>query len=217
MDEKRVESLNTIRAPKGERRAWPRRPFFPAVRSGARTAEIVQILGFLQKKPSTNGKLTRSPSPSALAASASSPWSWGLAAAPGGAAAAAPPRRLPGICSPPWPRAGTRHGRRPGRRGEEGAPNRAATELEEGAATSLAGHRGRQIRLPPPRAELEAAGSGQSRRIPAAQASASAAAMEGNWKKEQERAESQASQLRRYARDRARTRGGAEQTHPRPP
>jgi len=94
---------------------------------------------------------------------------------------------------------------------------RATTELEEGAATSLAGRRGRQIRLPPPRAELEAAGSGQSRRIPAAQASASAAAMEGNWKKEQERAESQASQLRRYARDRARARGGTEQTHPRPP
>ena len=74
----------------------------------------------MQKNPSTNGKLTRSPSPSALASSASSPWSWGLAAAPGGAAAAAPPRRLPGTCSPPLPRAGTRHGRRPGRRGGGG-------------------------------------------------------------------------------------------------
>ena len=46
---------------------------------------------------------------------------------------------------------------------EEGAPNRTATELEEGDATA-AGRRGRQIRLPLPRAELEAAGSGQPRR-----------------------------------------------------
>jgi len=38
--------------------------------------------------------------------------------------------------------------RRP-RRGEEGAPNLAATELEEGAATALVGRRGRQIRLAP--------------------------------------------------------------------
>jgi len=57
------------------------------------------------------------------------------------------PRRLPGICSLPWPRAGTRHGRRPGR-GKEDAPNRIATELEEGAATTVAGHRGHQIQLP---------------------------------------------------------------------
>jgi len=48
--------------------------------------------------------------------------------------------------------------------GEEGAPNRAAKELDEGAATTLAGRRGRQILLPPPRAELEAAGFGQPRR-----------------------------------------------------
>ena len=53
--------------------------------------------------------------------------------------------------------------------GEEGAPKKAATELEERAATSLAGRRGRQIRLPPPRAELEDAGYSQSRRLPAAQ------------------------------------------------
>ena len=36
---------------------------------------------------------------------------------------------------------------RPGRR-EEDAPNRAATELEEGAATTVAGRRGHQIQLP---------------------------------------------------------------------
>jgi len=56
---------------------------------------------------------------------------------------------------PSWP---------PARKGEEDAPNRAATELEKGAAAAVAGRRGHQIQLPPPRAELEAAGSGQPRR-----------------------------------------------------
>jgi len=60
---------------------------------------------------------------------------------------------------PPWP---------PVRKGEEGAPNQAATKLEDGAATVLAGRPGRQIRLLPPRAELEAAGSSQACSLPAA-------------------------------------------------
>ena len=60
---------------------------------------------------------------------------------------------------PPWP---------PVRKGEEGAPNQASTKLEDGAATVLAGHPDRQIRLLPPRAELEAAGSDQARSLPAA-------------------------------------------------
>ncbi|KAG2660509.1 hypothetical protein PVAP13_1KG446100 [Panicum virgatum] len=92
---------------------------------------------------------------------------------------------------------------------EEGAPNRTATELEEGAATAVAGRRGRQIRLPPPRTELEPAESGQPRRLPAAQPSARAATMEEHWRREQERAECRPPQLRRYARARARTRGGS--------
>ena len=65
---------------------------------------------------------------------------------------------LPAMASrghPSWP---------PARKGEEDAPNRSATELEKGAAAAVAGRRGHQIQLPPPRAELEAAGSGQPRR-----------------------------------------------------
>jgi len=166
---------NTIHATKGGRPAWPRHPFFPAVRSSTQTVQIVQILEVLQKNPSTTRKSTRSPSIRA----SSRPCSC--------SAAAAPPRCLPGICSPPRPRAGTRHGRRPGRGGggrtkSAAAPPRSlpATELEEGAASAVAGRRGHQIRLPPPRAELEAAGSGKPRRLPTAQAPASATAMGGH-------------------------------------
>src|SRR6185437_12258320 len=101
--------------------------------------QIVQILEVLQKNPSTTGKSTRSPSIRASDRPCSC-----SAAAPGGPAAAAPPRCLPGICSPPHPRAGTRHGRRPGRGGggrtkSAAAPPRSlpATELEEGAANAV--------------------------------------------------------------------------------
>jgi len=89
---------------------------------------------------------------------------------------------------------------------EEGAPNRAATEFEEGDGS-------RTSRPPDPAAA--ATGRAQGRRIwpapasPAAQPSASAAAIEGHWRREQERAECRAPQLRRYARDRARMLGGA--------
>jgi len=80
-------------------------------------------------------------------------------AAPGGAAAAAPPRRLPGICSPPWPRAGTRHGRRPGRRGGGGR----AKKGRDGA-------RGARRHLPsrtsrPPDPAAAATGRARGRRI----------------------------------------------------
>jgi len=96
---------------------------------------------------------------SSRASSASSPWSWGLAAAPGGAAAAAPPRRLPGTCSPPLPRAGTRHGRRPGRRGGGGR----AKKGRDGA-------RGARRHLPsrtsrPPDPAAAATGRARGRRI----------------------------------------------------
>lgn len=67
---------------------------------------------------------------------------------------------LAGDLLPAMASRGHRHGRRPGS-GEEDAPNRAAMELEEGAATAVAGRRGHQIQLPP---DLEAAGSGQPRR-----------------------------------------------------
>ena len=45
----------------------------------------------------------------------------------------------------------------------------AAVKLEEGATTAIAGRRGCQIRLPPPRAELEATKSGQPCRLPGAE------------------------------------------------
>jgi len=80
--------------------------------------------------------------------------------------------------------------------GEEDAPNQAATELEEGAATAVAGRRGHQIQLPSPRA---------SSRPP----DLASPAVEGHWRREPERSECRAPQLRRYARALVRTRGGA--------
>ena len=42
--------------------AWPRRPLFPAIGSAARTAQIVQALVFLKKKPSNFSQINSSPS-----------------------------------------------------------------------------------------------------------------------------------------------------------
>ena len=108
----------------------------------------MQILGFLHKNPSTTGKSTRSPSIRASLAA--------LAPTPVSRLEELPPPLHRAACRAP--RGHPRHGRRPGR-GKEGAPNRAVTELDEGAATALAGHRGRQFWLPPPRAEVQATGS----------------------------------------------------------
>jgi len=173
------ESLQYIHETKGGRPAWPRHPFSPAVRLSTETVQIVQILEVFKKKLLLLENQSAVPQSVPPAAPAPAP--------PPRLEDLPPPRCLPRICSPPRPRAGTRHGRRPGRGGggrtkSAAAPPHSlpATELEEGAANAVAGRRGHQIRLPPPRAKLEAAGSGQPRRLPAAQAPASATAMGGH-------------------------------------
>ena len=50
-----------ILLPKEGQAAWPHRPLFPAIGSAARTAQIVRGSVFLQKKPRTLVKSSRSP------------------------------------------------------------------------------------------------------------------------------------------------------------
>jgi len=94
--------------------------------------DLANPMFFAKKNRCSNGKSTRSPLARVDPGLAGRPRSCS-ATAPGGAAAAAPPRRLPGICSLPWPRAGTvmAVGQEGGRRTRQIGPPRSSRSVHD--------------------------------------------------------------------------------------